>query len=169
MSPPAVVGIASGLLGGPRRNQCSGSSDASRTLKVDLHCVWALRGPKHTPYTHTHMRAHTHTHKHTHTRTHTHTHTHAHAHTHTHTHARTYTHTHRPMQQRPLSVLSQLYRVWTGVKLEECMVWQEKWEHPHAYDFRKKRGATDVAALIALLIVLHTVMHAALRVLGWTT
>ena len=46
-----------------------------------------------------------------------------------------------PMQQRPLSVLSQLYRVWAGVRLEECMIWQEKWVHPHAYGFRKKRGA----------------------------
>ena len=27
-----------------------------------------------------------------------------------------------PMQQRPLSVLSQLYRVWAGVRLEECMI-----------------------------------------------
>ena len=27
-----------------------------------------------------------------------------------------------PMQKRPLSVLSQLYRVWTGVRLEECMI-----------------------------------------------
>ena len=40
-----------------------------------------------------------------------------------------------PMQQRPLSVLSQLYRVWAGIKLEECMIWQEKWVHPDAYGF----------------------------------
>ena len=71
-----------------------------------------------------------------------------------------------PMQQRPLSVLSQLYRVWVGVRLEECMIWQEKWAHPHAYGFRKKRGATDAAALIALLIELHTVMRAALKGFG---
>ena len=71
-----------------------------------------------------------------------------------------------PMQQRPLSVLSQLYRVWVGVRLEECMVWQEKWVHPHAYGFRKKRGATVAGALIALLIELHTVMRAALRSFG---
>ena len=43
------------------------------------------------------------------------------------------------------------------------MIWQEKWVHPHAYCFRKKRGATDAAALIALLIQLHTVMRAALN------
>ena len=43
------------------------------------------------------------------------------------------------------------------------MVWQEKWVHPHAYGFRKKRGTTDAAALIALLIELHTVMRATLK------
>ena len=46
------------------------------------------------------------------------------------------------------------------------MIWQEKWVCPHAYGFRKKRGATDAAALIALLIELHTVMRAALKVFG---
>ena len=28
-----------------------------------------------------------------------------------------------PMQQRPLSVLSQIYRVWAGIRLEEYMLW----------------------------------------------
>ena len=46
------------------------------------------------------------------------------------------------------------------------MIWQEKWVHPHAYGFRKKRGATNVAALIMLLIELHTVMRAALKDFG---
>ena len=46
------------------------------------------------------------------------------------------------------------------------MIWQEKWVHPHAYGFRKKRGATNAAALIALLIELHTVMRARLKGFG---
>ena len=70
------------------------------------------------------------------------------------------------VQQRPLSVLSQLYRVWAGVRLEECMIWQQKCIPPQAYGFRKKRGATDASALIALLIELHTVMRAALKGFG---
>ena len=70
------------------------------------------------------------------------------------------------MPQRPLSVLSQLYRVWAGIRLEECMIWQVKWVHPHTYGFWKKRGATDATALIALLIELHTVMRAALKGFG---
>ena len=64
-----------------------------------------------------------------------------------------------PMQQRPLSVLSQLYRVWAGIRLEECMVRQESWADPHAFGFRKKRGAIDAAALIALLIELRNIIQ----------
>ena len=71
-----------------------------------------------------------------------------------------------PMQQRPLSVLSQIYRVWAGIRLEECMVWQELWIHPHAYGFRKKRGATDAAAFISMLIELHKLMKAVLHGFG---
>ena len=41
-----------------------------------------------------------------------------------------------------------------------------KWVHPHTYGFREKRGATDASALIALLIELHTVMHAVLTGFG---
>ena len=35
------------------------------------------------------------------------------------------------------------------------MVWREHWIHPHAYGFKKKRGATDAAALISRLLELH--------------
>ena len=71
-----------------------------------------------------------------------------------------------PMQQRPLSVLSQIYRVWAGIRLEECMLWQEQWIHPHAYGFRKKRGATDAAAFISMLIELHKLMKTVLHGFG---
>ena len=71
-----------------------------------------------------------------------------------------------PMQQRLLSVLSQLYRVWAGTRLEECMVWQETWAHPHAFGFRKKCGAKDAAALIALLIDVHNIIQECLTGFG---
>ena len=71
-----------------------------------------------------------------------------------------------PMQQRPLSVLSQIYRVWAGVCLEECMTWQETRIHPQAYGLRKKRGATDAAGMISLLIELCHVMHTTLMGFG---
>ena len=71
-----------------------------------------------------------------------------------------------PMQQTPLSVLSQLCRVWAGIRVEECMVWQESWAHPHAFSFRKKHGAADAAALIAMLIELHNIIQECLAGLG---
>ena len=46
------------------------------------------------------------------------------------------------------------------------MIWQEKRVQPQTYGFRKKRGATDATALIALLIELHTVMRATLKGFG---
>ena len=74
----------------------------------------------------------------------------------------------QPMQQRPLSVLSQLYWVWAGIRLEECMVWREHWIHPHTYGFTKKRGATYAAALISLLLELHKRSSKFCRALVWT-
>ena len=71
-----------------------------------------------------------------------------------------------PMQQRPLSVLSQIYTVWSGIRLEECMRWQEQWIHPHAYGFRKKRAAADAAAFISMLIELHKLMKTVLHGFG---
>ena len=34
--------------------------------------------------------------------------------------------------------------------------------HPHAFGFRTKRGATDAAALISMLIERHSIQHKAL-------
>ena len=46
------------------------------------------------------------------------------------------------------------------------MLWQEQWIHPHAYGFRKKRGATDAAAFISMLIELHKLMKTVLHGFG---
>ena len=46
------------------------------------------------------------------------------------------------------------------------MTWQETWIHPQAYGFRKKRGATDAAGMISLLIELCHVMHMTLMGFG---
>ena len=64
-----------------------------------------------------------------------------------------------PLQMRPLSVLSQLYRAWAGLRMEESMVWQEEWAHPLSYAFRPKRGALDAASLLALLLELHRLLR----------
>ena len=46
------------------------------------------------------------------------------------------------------------------------MVWQEQWIHPHAYGLRTKRGATDAAALISLLLELHKTNQQVLQGFG---
>ena len=46
------------------------------------------------------------------------------------------------------------------------MVWQEHWIHPHASGFRKKKGATDAAALMSLLLELHKMIQQVLHGFG---
>ena len=59
------------------------------------------------------------------------------------------------LKLRPLSVLSQIYRVWEGMRLEEATLWQEGWAHPAAYAFRPRRSCLDAASLLQLLIELN--------------
>ena len=35
-----------------------------------------------------------------------------------------------PMKLRPLTVLSQIYRIWAGVRMEDALQWQEQSVHP---------------------------------------
>jgi hypothetical protein len=46
------------------------------------------------------------------------------------------------------------------------MQWQEHWIHPHAYGFRKKRGATDAASHISMLLELHKLIKKVLHGFG---
>ena len=59
-----------------------------------------------------------------------------------------------PMKLRPLTVLSQIYRIWAGVRMEDALQWQEQWIHPEAYGFRPHRGAIDAATVLTLLVEL---------------
>ena len=59
-----------------------------------------------------------------------------------------------PMKLRPLTVLSQIYRIWAGVRMEDALQWQEQWVHPEAYGFRPHKGAIDAATVLTLLIEL---------------
>ena len=36
------------------------------------------------------------------------------------------------LNKRPLRDLSMIYRLWTGIRLEEAMRWHEAWAHPCA-------------------------------------
>ena len=40
-----------------------------------------------------------------------------------------------PLNTRPLTVLSMVYRLWAGIRLEEAIRWQEAWAHPCAFGF----------------------------------
>ena len=66
-----------------------------------------------------------------------------------------------PLNTRPLTVLSMVYRLWAGARLEEVIVWQEGWAHPLAFGFRPAPGWLDGAAVTQVLLQLC-------RLKGWT-
>ena len=65
------------------------------------------------------------------------------------------------LNTRPLTVLSTIYRLWAGLRLEEVILWQESWANPQALGFRPGRGSLDGAAVTQLLLELC-------RLRGWT-
>ena len=40
-----------------------------------------------------------------------------------------------PLNTRPLTVLSMVYRLWVGVRLADAIAWEESWAHPAAFGF----------------------------------
>ena len=52
-----------------------------------------------------------------------------------------------PLNTRPLTVLSMVYRLWAGVRLVDAIAWQETWAHPAAFGFRPARSALHRAAV----------------------
>ena len=52
-----------------------------------------------------------------------------------------------PLNTRPLTVLSMVYRLWAGMRLADAIAWQESWAHPAAFGFRPARSALDGAAV----------------------
>ena len=65
-----------------------------------------------------------------------------------------------PMKLRPLTGLSQIYRIWAGVRMEDAMEWQEGWAHEESYAFRPHRSSPDAAAVLTLLIELSHALKA---------
>ena len=65
-----------------------------------------------------------------------------------------------PLNTRPFTVLSMVYRLWAGVRLVDAMAWQESWAHPTAFGFRPARSALDGAAVTHVLLELC-------RLRGW--
>ena len=65
-----------------------------------------------------------------------------------------------PLNTRPLTVLSMVYRLWAGLRLVDAIVWQVSWAHPAAFGFRPARSALDRAAVTQVLLELC-------RLRGW--
>ena len=65
-----------------------------------------------------------------------------------------------PLQMRPLSVLSAVYRLWAGLRLEEATLWQERWVYGLAFAFRPATGSLDAASLLSVMTELA-------RAQGW--
>ena len=65
-----------------------------------------------------------------------------------------------PLNTRPLTVVSMVYRLWAGVHLVDAIAWQEAWAHPAAFGFRPARSALDGVAVTQVLLELC-------RLQGW--
>ena len=71
-----------------------------------------------------------------------------------------------PTNMRPLSVLSNIYRVWAGIRLENVMEWQEQWVHPYAYGFRSHKGTGDAYTLLMTMVELSSITGSEFHVIG---
>ena len=65
-----------------------------------------------------------------------------------------------PLNTRPLTRLSMVWRLWAGVRLADAITWQESWAHPPAFGFRPARSALGGAAVAQVLLELC-------RLRGW--
>ena len=72
----------------------------------------------------------------------------------------------QPTNMRPLSVLSAVYRLWAGIRLQAVMNWQEQWIHPHAYGFRTGKGTGDAYTLLSTMVELATLLDEELHIVG---
>ena len=72
----------------------------------------------------------------------------------------------QPTNMRPLSVLSAVYRLWAGIRLQAVMNWQEQGIHPHAYGFRTGKGTGDAYILLSTMVELTTLLDEKLYIVG---
>ena len=57
-----------------------------------------------------------------------------------------------PLDTRPITVASAVYRLWAGLRLKDLLPWQELWIHPGAAAFRPKFSTEQPATTVALAI-----------------
>ena len=62
-----------------------------------------------------------------------------------------------PLEQRPITVTSALYRLWGAIRLKtDVMDWQEEWAHKGQTGFRKGKSTHDLSWKLALEVELAT-------------
>ena len=57
-----------------------------------------------------------------------------------------------PLQQRPITITSVMYRAWASARLKSVSPWQDKWAHAHQHGFRGGRGTDDLLWHLGLRI-----------------
>ena len=57
-----------------------------------------------------------------------------------------------PLQQRPISIASTVYRLWAGVRLQDAMRWQETWVLPGQHGCRLAHCTEDLYWRLALRV-----------------
>ena len=58
----------------------------------------------------------------------------------------------RPLDLRPISVMSVLYRVWSAARVRQILDWQEGWVSRHLKGFRLRLGCLDAFWDVALKV-----------------
>ena len=59
-----------------------------------------------------------------------------------------------PLNTRRLTVVSMVYRLWAGARLEEVILWHEIWARLVEFGFRPARGLLDAAVVAPVLLKL---------------
>ena len=57
-----------------------------------------------------------------------------------------------PLEHRPITVMSAVYRLWSGTRSRQLQDWQEGWIGDNLHGFRPKHGADDAYRKTALVI-----------------
>ena len=55
-----------------------------------------------------------------------------------------------PLSQRPISVMSIVYRIWAATRARQCLTWQEYWIHKGQHGCRPKHSTSDALARISV-------------------
>ena len=61
-----------------------------------------------------------------------------------------------PLDLRPITVTSCIYRVWAAARMAQCHLWQDKWIQPGQHGSRKQHSTSD--ALAKMTIAMETAM-----------